>query len=130
MKPCVLPRLLGALVLLVVPSGTTRVAAAPGEKVVYDFEDPSGIKTWSNVVLPGARDKEPPVTIEQSTDHATAGRHSLKLTFSGGLWPTVATEAVSQDWLAYKTFKADVTVSRSCVVGFTLLQERSQRGDG
>lgn len=131
MRPyAVLPRLLAALVLLVLPGGTTRAADEPAEKVVYDFEDAAGIKTWSNLVLPTAKDKEPPVSIEQSTDHATAGRHSLKLTFSGGQWPTVATEAVAQDWLAYKTFKADVTVSRSCVVGFTLLQEKSRRGDG
>src|SRR5262249_36091737 len=99
------------------------------EKVVYDFEDPVGIKTWSNLVLPGVADKEPPAKIEQSDDHATAGKHSLKLTFAGGRWPTVATDGVSQDWLAFKTFKADVTVSRPCVVGFTLLQEKSRRGD-
>src|SRR5206468_3649000 len=112
-----------------VPSGTARAADPPAGKVVYDFEDPADIKTWSNLALPVVTDKEPPVKIEQSADHATAGARSLKLTFAGGRWPTVATEAVSQDWRAYKTFKADVTVDRSCVVGFTLLQEKSRRGD-
>ena len=115
---------------MVVPAARSGAADPPAEKVVYDFEDAAGIKAWSNLVLPAAGDKEPPVKIEQSADHATAGKHSLKLTFAGGRWPTVATEGVSQDWLAYKTFKADVTVGRPCVVGFTLLQEKSQRGDG
>jgi hypothetical protein len=119
-----------ALVLAAVPASASSAADAPAEKVVYDFEDPAGIKAWSNLVPPGAADKEPPVKVEQSADHATAGKHSLKLTFAGGHWPTVATEGVSQDWLAYKTFKVDVTASRSCVVGFTLLQEKSRRGDG
>jgi hypothetical protein len=123
-------RLATAFALVVAFDGATRAADAPAEMVVYDFEDPAGIKAWSNVMPPEAGEKEPPVKIEQSGEHATAGKHSLKLTYAGGRWPTVATEAVSQDWLAYKTFKADVTVSRSCVVGFTLLQERSRRGHG
>jgi hypothetical protein len=123
-------RLVAAFVLAAVSGGPARPADPPAEKVVYDFEDPAGIKTWTDLVLPGAKDKEPPVKVEQSADHATAGNHSLKLTFSGGRWPTIATEGVSQDWLAYKTFTADVTVSRPCVVGFTLLQEKSRRGDG
>jgi hypothetical protein len=122
-------RLLGTLILTVLSGSMVRAADKPVETVVYDFEDPAGMKTWSQSLPPGAN-KEPPVKVEQSVDHATAGKHSLKLTFSGGQWPTVATEEMSQDWLAYKTFKADVIAPRSCVVGFTLLQEKSQRGDG
>ena len=37
---------------------------------------------------------------------------------------------VPGDWLPYQTFYADVAVSRPCVVGFTVLQEQSKRGDG
>src|SRR4051794_11588101 len=99
-----LARLLGISLLLVLPGGTLRAADGPAEKVVFDFEGPAGIKTWSNLVLPGAGDREPPVRIDQSGEHATAGKHGLKLTFTGGQWPTVATGDVSQDWLAYKTF--------------------------
>jgi hypothetical protein len=122
-------QLLAAFVLAAVPGDRSLIADEPAEKVVYDFEDPAGITTWSGSAPPGG-DKEPPVKVEQSRDHATAGTHSLKLTFAGGRWPTVGTDDVSQDLLAYKTFKADVTVSRSCVVGFTLLQEKSRPGDG
>lgn len=123
-------RLVAALVLTVIPAGVAGTADVPAGKLLYDFEDPAGIKAWSNRALPEAGEKEPPVKVEQSADHATAGKYSLKLTFAGGRWPTAATEAVSQDWLAHKTFRADVTVSRSCVVGFTLLQEKSRPGDG
>src|SRR5262249_29402514 len=59
---------------------------------------------------------------------ATSGKHSLKLTFAGGRFPTVTTTQVADDWLSYPTFRADVTVSRPCVVGFTVLQEKSARG--
>jgi hypothetical protein len=96
--------------------------------LLYDFENPADVKVWSNLELP--KSKEPPVKFELSADHTTSGKHSLKLTFAGGTWPTITTEAVSQDWLASKTFHADVTASRDCVVGFTLLQEKSQRGEG
>jgi hypothetical protein len=122
--------LAAAATLVILPVGAARGADPPAGKVVYDFEDPAGIKAWSQLPPPGAAGKDPTVSVEQSTDHATSGRHSLKLTFAGGRWPTVGTDAVSQDWLAYKTFRADVTVGRACVVGFTLLQEKSQPGDG
>lgn len=118
------------LLLILLSVSTLHAADAPASKVLYDFEDPADAKVWSNLVLEGAKEKEPPVKIERSTEHATSGKQSLRLTFAGGLWPTVTTEQVSQDWLAFKTFKADMTVSRSCLVGFTLLQEKSQRGEG
>jgi hypothetical protein len=129
-NPFFVLRFLGLLVLMLFPVGAIRGADEPANKVICDFEDPADLKVWSNLALTGAKEKEPLVKIERSTDHATSGKHSLKLTFAGGLWPTVTTESVSQDWLAFKTFKADVTVSRSCVVGFTLIQEKSQRGEG
>lgn len=121
-------RLLYLLAIPLCPIGPILAADEPADKVLYDFEASGDLKVWSNLELPNA--KEPPAKIERSTDHATSGKHSLKLTFAGGQWPTVTTEQVSQDWLTFKTFKADVTVSRTCVVGFTLMQEKSQRGDG
>src|SRR5205085_7154943 len=83
-----------------------NVHAQTKEKTLYDFEDPADLKAWSNLVLPGAKDKEPLVAIELSKEHAAAGKHSLKLTFSGGNWPTVATKQVTDDWLAFPTFEA------------------------
>src|SRR5262249_33626898 len=61
-------------------------------------------------------------------ENATSGKHSLKIVFAGGQWPTLITTRVPADWDAYQTFRADVTVNRPCVVGFTVLQENSRRG--
>ncbi len=101
------------------------------EKLIFDFEDAADLKAWSNLV-PDAKekDKEPAVKIEFVAEKATSGKQSMKLTFAGGIFPTVATEQVAQDWLAYQTFQADVTVSRPCVVGFAIMQEKSERGGG
>jgi hypothetical protein len=123
-------RILG-LSLLLVPAalaGREGPTARPAEKVLYDFEQPGDLDAWSNLDLPGARDKEPPVKLERVAEHATSGKHSLKLTFAGGRFPTASTTQVADDWLSYPTFRADVTVSRPCVVGFTVLQEKSVRG--
>jgi hypothetical protein len=103
---------------------------APASKMLYDFEDAADVKAWSNLVLPDAKDREPPVKLDCVTENATSGKHSLKLTFAGGRWPTVTTTQVTDDWLSYAAFHADVTVSRPCVVGFTLHQEKSTRGSG
>jgi hypothetical protein len=110
--------------------GSVMAADKPAVKVLFDFEEGTDLKAWTNLALPEAKEKEPPAKIELSTDHATSGNRSLKLTFAGGRWPTITTTQVLDDWLAYHTFEADVTVSRSCLVGFTALQEKSQRGDG
>jgi hypothetical protein len=104
--------------------------APPQEKVLFDFERPADLQAWANLELPDAKDKEPPIRLERATEHATSGKHSLKLTFAGGRWPTITTTQVPEDWLPYQTFQADVTVSRPCVVGFTAFQEKSQRGQG
>jgi hypothetical protein len=103
---------------------------APKEVVLYDFEDPADLKAWSNLELPDPRQKEPAARIELSTENATRGKHSLKITFAGGHWPTITTTQVLDDWMPYWTFQADVTASRYCLVGFTALQEKSQRGGG
>jgi hypothetical protein len=103
---------------------------APAEKMLFDFEDDADLKAWSNLELPDAKQKEPPAKIELSTENVTAGKHSLKITFVGGIWPTITTTQVLDDWTPFQTFKADVTVGRTCLVGFTALQEKSQRGTG
>lgn len=99
-------------------------------KVLFDFEEPTEIAEWSNLVLPEAKVKEPPVKIERSEMHATSGKHSLKLTFGGGNWPAVTTTRVPDDWQGFQTFTADVTAERNSVVGFRVMQEKSTRATG
>jgi hypothetical protein len=109
-------------------------AGTAGDKLpsalLFDFENPADVKAWSNLEMSDVKAKEPPVQITLAPEHATSGKHSLKLTFAGGNWPTVTTTEVLNDWLPYQTIEADVTVARHCVVGFTALQEKSQRGEG
>jgi hypothetical protein len=120
-----LPPLLLPLAFAVAPSAP---AAPPAEKILFDFEDPADLQGWSNLEPPDARQNEPPVKLEIAAGNATSGKHSLRLTFAGGQWPTVTTTRVPGDWLPYQTFKADITAERPCVVGFTALQEKSARG--
>src|SRR5258708_6568143 len=104
--------MLRALLLLAALSPFALLDAAgppTRQKMLFDFEDVDGLEAWSNLELPKA--KEPAVKIERSTDHATSGKHSLKLTFAGGEWPTVGTACVPRAW-PYRAFRADVTVSR------------------
>ena len=126
-----LPRKAFALIVLLF--STLALAGEPKPatvKMLFDFEDAAELKAWSNLELPDAKQKEPPARFELSTEHATSGKHSLKITFAGGRWPTLTTTQVPADWLPHQTFKADVTVSRYCLVGFTVLQEKSRRGGG
>jgi hypothetical protein len=109
-------------------SGTAAPPAAPAEKVLFDFEDPAALKNWSNLELPGAKEKEPLIKVGRERD-AASGKYGMKLTFAGGQWPTLTTTQVLDNWVPYQTFKAEVTVSRPCVVGFTALQEKSMRGE-
>jgi hypothetical protein len=102
----------------------------PAEKVLFDFEADADLKEWSNLELPDPKQKEPAAKLGLSKDHVTSGKQSLKITFDGGEWPTVTTAALPGDWTSWETFKADVTVARPCVVGFTILQEQSKRGTG
>ncbi|MBI3857248.1 MAG: DNRLRE domain-containing protein [Planctomycetes bacterium] len=57
-------------------------------------------------------------------------RSPLKVSFAGGRWPSVRTGAVPEDWSPWKSLTAEVTVGRSCLVGFQAVQEKSLRDDG
>jgi hypothetical protein len=122
-------RLVPSLLLLACAPATMLAidAANPAEEVLFDFEDQRELGAWSNLDL-GDAAKEPPAKWEQSGEHATSGQQSLKITFAGGTWPTLTTTQVPADWMPDETFLADVTVSRPCLVGFTVLQQGSRRG--
>ena len=105
-------------------------SAGAEDKVLFDFEDDAAVKDWAPLAIEGMKvpgAKEPAAKLELSTEGATSGKRALKVTFEGGRWPTVTTAAapVAENWIALKfqTFKADVTVSRPCLVGFRVLME-------
>ncbi|HVR87397.1 MAG TPA: hypothetical protein VMU54_23935, partial [Planctomycetota bacterium] len=107
-----------------------------GERVLFDFEKPQDADRWSNLEIadPASadrrREKEPPATWSISTENATSGSHSLKVTFDGGRWPTLTTALDPEDWTGYHRLCADITVTRPCVVGLSVLQEKSSRKEG
>jgi hypothetical protein len=108
----------------------TAVAEEPASTILYDFEAKDALAAWENLVLEQSKEQEPAVKLEQVAEYATSGKQSLKLTFSGGNWPTVTTTKVDDAWLRYQTFHADVFAARPCLVGFTVFQEKSERGEG
>ncbi len=105
-------------------------AGDTGNLMLFDFEDAADVAAWTNLELPDAKEKEPSAHVERSTENATSGKYSLKITFVGGAWPTLTTTSVPADWNSWHTFAADVTAPRPCVIGFTALQEQSRRGEG
>ncbi len=106
----------------------------PEERMLFDFEKAEEATCWSMLGLPPDADKrlrvEPPVKVELSTENVSSGKQSLKLTFSGGRWPTVTTALPNEDWMPFHRLKADLWVTRPCLVGLTVLQERSSRKEG
>ena len=112
-------------------------AASLGGKVLFDFESEDDVKAWSPLAIEGSKlpgAKEPAAKLDLSAEGATSGKRALKVTFDGGTWPTITTAAVpvAENWVALKfqTFKADVTVSRPCLVGFRVLMENRKRDNG
>jgi hypothetical protein len=120
----------GLAVLALGLTGVSPFAEQPQELLLFDFEEAADLTAWTDLEFADAKLKEPVARLERSTDKASSGKHSLKVTFGGGSWPTLTTTRVPADWDAWHTLKADVTVGRPCVVGFTVLQERSRRGEG
>lgn len=114
-------------------SGAVVSTPATRETKLFDFEADDAIKSWSNVVAAeamaaNAKGQEPEVVRGQSREHATSGRYSLRLTCSGGHLPAITTPCPLTDWTGFKTFKADVTATKACVVVFRALHEQSTRG--
>jgi hypothetical protein len=98
-------------------------AAAAGDdadRVLFTFDKAEEAAAWTNLEIA----KEPTAAVELTPEK------SLKVTISGGRWPSIRTSAIPEDWSPWKTLTAEVTVGRSCLVGFQAVQERSQREPG
>jgi len=98
-------------------------------KAAYDdaakgAPDPVKIAPYKELVQPA---KEPDIQIEQATD-GVSGKRGMRLTFAGGRMPTIAMKPSETDWTKFKTFKATVTASRTCLVVFRVMCDKSQYG--
>jgi hypothetical protein len=113
-----------ALLVLV---GVLCGPASRAETMLFDFEDADDAGRWTPLKLPEVKQDQPEPGAELSSDHATSGKHSLKITFRGGLWPAVSCDqiAAAGDWKEFQTLRADVTVDRPCIIGFRVMQARS-----
>ena len=110
-----------------VPPPPPPVRVVP-DRMLFDFESPSAPTEWTPRALPEYPQPGPPPTLSLSRTHAPSGRHSLKLTYTGGIWPTVGTDhlLVPGTWSEYETLKLDVTTDRPAVMAFRGLQEKSK----
>jgi hypothetical protein len=122
-------RLFPFLMMLMLVASQAAPALPIPDKLLFDFEAPADLAAWSDLDLPDAKTQEPRIRPEFVAEHATSGKSCLKLTFAGGDFPTLTTTQVHDNWIGYETLKADVWVDRPCVVGFTALQEKSERGE-
>jgi len=107
--------------------------AAAEEKVLFDFKDSTTLKAWAQYLpddpkVPGH--KEPSVKIELVKDPQAPERLCLKLTYTGGRLPAVATRSPLEDWTPYKTFRAEVTAPRTCVAAFRVVGLDDERHHG
>jgi hypothetical protein len=90
------------------------------DRVLFTFDKAEEAAAWKNLDLA----KEPTASVERTS------ANTLRITFSGGRWPSVATTAIPEDWSPWKSLSAEVTVERHCLVGFQAVQERSLRDQG
>lgn len=106
-----------------------RLEGAPTDKlpdvVLYDFEKQAEIAAWA--AASATNKTEPAPKVEKTDAGVTSGKHALKITFSGGQWPAVLTQAVPEvDWTLCKSLRAEITVSRPCVVGISVRSKKGQ----
>jgi len=137
------------------PAAGAKSDPGEGDKVLFDFENEADIAAWKNFDLnealsnqwqaaaadaekagkpvpakPAAQKVEPAPKVELASEGATSGKRALKITFAGGRTPTITTPSPLADWRLYKTFLAEVTVTRGCMVVFRAMYENSKFGSG
>jgi hypothetical protein len=131
--------------------------AGAEDKILFDFDNESDVKSFANIDVyalreaeakaaieavakvatnpataptykpPASMPSEPAVKIEQSAAGAT-GKRGLKLTYAGGRMPTISAKSPLDNWRPFKSFRADVTVDRTCMVVFRAMAQTSKYG--
>lgn len=95
------------------------------EKVLFDFTAPDSASHWKAHRLPQLVAPEPEPSVEHVPASAT-NPASLKITFAGGVWPTVATTTipVTGNWKEFQSIRLDLTVDRPCVAYLRIHQTK------
>jgi hypothetical protein len=112
------------------PEGRT---ADEKDQVLFSFADEATVKDWAPMKLPEVEGAQPAPTVEivpeprAKEDTRLAGK-CLKVTFTGGDWPTVGTTRIPipGNWQRFQTLKADLTVDRASVAYFRVYQGKPE----
>lgn len=111
------------------PAQGTKASQPPRQAFLIDMNDAIDLRdSWAPLELPGV--KEPAAAIGRLANFPALGKSAIKVTFAGGTWPTLTSKLPPADWLEYVTFRAELYVSKPCLVGFQVLQEKSTRERG
>jgi hypothetical protein len=103
------------LAVLLTLALATRALAA--DTMLFDFESPIDLKAWQPFESTILKTKDPAPKLELVTDNATAGKQSLKLTFTAAHLPGISTTTIPvTDWKPFATFHADIAAARDCLV--------------
>ena len=97
----------------------------PPDLVLFKFDIAADAANWSNLEVLDPKTKQPkePATRAELADDG--GKKALKITFAGGNFPMVTNPTLQQmDYHAYKALAVDFTVTRTCLVGFRVRQEK------
>ena len=102
------------------PSSAQDKKESPPDQVLFNFADPAILREWKAAKLPELATAQPAPQIEIADKH-------LKITFSGGDWPTVGTTKIPVvgDWKPFQTLKVDLTVDRPSIAYFRVNQSKS-----
>src|SRR5579872_2939787 len=99
------------------------------EAVLFDFSAPESAAQWKPYTLTQLPKAEP-APASPTVEHvpASAARSAqLKIVFSGGVWPTVATTSVpvTGNWREFQSLRFDLTVDRPCVAYMRIHQKKA-----
>jgi hypothetical protein len=100
-------------------------AAPTADLVLFKFDTAADAANWSNLEVLDPKTKQPkePATKAELADDG--GKKALKITFAGGNFPMVTNPTLPQmEFHAYKALAVDFTVTRPCLVGFRVRQEK------
>ncbi len=102
---------------------------ASPETSLFNFEDPTNVRDWSAVKLPGVENDQPAPKIEivvGKTSDRSEGKF-LQITFAGGDWPAIGTSKipVAGNWKEFQTLQAVLRVDRPSVAYFRICQEKT-----
>ena len=104
---------------------------ALAEDIVFgDFENEKDLSSWKAGFYDASSKEKPPV-LSLSTENATSGSNSLKVTFDDGLFPMISTKTIpSANYIySFKSISFDLTADFDTMVGIKMIQDKKSPFD-